>query len=252
MKKLTFFSVLIYLLMTLSVSAKSKPLYFLGDDDFPPFSFEEKGKIVGIDVDIVKEAAKRLNLKVKIKLNSWKGLLRATEMGKCDGSFSLFKTAEREKYAMYTAPVHYSTYMLFVKKEDGFKFSSVSDLYGKTVGLNKGFSISDDFDKAVKNKKIKVQYVNGDVINIKRLMAGKSDVLVGNLHTIQYTLKQLGLVGKIKFLKTPITQKRGAFLVLSKKSKQKDKKHLQAKFQETIEEMYKDGTVQRIEQKYFN
>jgi len=73
-----------------------KPLLILADDDFPPYSYRENGKITGFDVDIIEEMAKRLNLSIKIKLYPFKRLIVMTKSGKCDGSFSLFRTKERE------------------------------------------------------------------------------------------------------------------------------------------------------------
>ena len=84
---------------------QTTPLKFVTDDNFEPFAYIENGRIKGIDCDIVREMGRRLGVEIGIELVPWKRLLFMTETGKCDGSFSLFKTKEREEFGIFAFPV---------------------------------------------------------------------------------------------------------------------------------------------------
>lgn len=250
MKKLLF-SVLI-LTLTLSFIISKEKLSFVTDDDFPPFGFVEDGVSKGIDYDIVKELAKRLDVEIEIKFVPWKRLLKMTEEGSCDGSFSLFDTEERRGFSIYAdaVPVHYSTYSLFTAKGKEFSFDKVEDLYGRTIGMNAGFNISKEFDDAVKAGKIKIEEIEGSEKNIKKVLAGRTDAFVGNYHVTLYTAERLGMKNKISVLDNPVKAERGAFLVISKKSGIEKKEELVKKINQTMKEMKKDGTIDKLHNKY--
>ena len=47
--------------------SQTKTLNVLGMKNYPPFSFEDKGKMVGIDNDVMLEIGKRIELDIKIE-----------------------------------------------------------------------------------------------------------------------------------------------------------------------------------------
>ncbi len=249
-------TVLIYLFFTVwlvsNSLAETGTLYLLTDDNFPPFGFEEKGEKSGIDYDIVCELAKRLDINVEIDFVPWKRLLRYTETGKCDGSFSLFQTEEREQFAIYVldVPIHYSTFSLFTLKGNEFNFEVIKDLHGKSIGLNSGFAISDEFDMAVKKKEINVKEIEGVEKNIKKLMLGIIDCFVGNYQVTMHYLNKYDLHDRIVSLPRPVKKRRGSYMVLSKASKIKNKEKLIQRINITLKHMVDDGTFKRIEDKY--
>ncbi|MCP3875893.1 MAG: amino acid ABC transporter substrate-binding protein [Desulfobacteraceae bacterium] len=250
-------SIILFILLifsTSSVHSKPKSLAIISDDNFPPFSFLENGEPVGIDIDIIQELGKRLGIEMKVRLFPWKRLIMMTKNGICDGSMSLFRTPERELFALYTAPVHYSTFVIFVKKGNEFNFSKLSDLYGKSLSKQSGFSISREFDKAEKDKKIRVSDVFYIEDSMKRTIREMHDGFVANKDVTLYLLKTDQTVkdyrNQFSILKKPIKSKRSAYFVLSKGSKLKNKIQLQKDITKTLRSMEMDGTYQRIANKY--
>jgi len=88
------------------------------------------------------------------------------------------------------------------------------------------------------------------------LINGKSDAFLGNLDVTLYKLRsQKGYekyTDNISYLPKPIENKRGAFFVLSKKSKLRDKNELARKITENLIKMEKDGTYSKISSRYMN
>ncbi len=241
--------IIVFLLIMSSISfAEDRPLSFVCGKGFPPFSYEENGVVKGMDVETVEEMASRLNIKIKIELKPWKRVLSMTELGKSDGAFSCFKTAEREKFAFYTSPVNYSTYSIFVKKGKEFNFSSITDLHGKFFGKNRGLAISDEFDQAVKEGKISVVEISDNLVDLA--MLNRFEMFVDNLLLTQYQLKKNKLIEQFTPLPKPITKARGAYLIISKAAAIKDKESLVKKITKVLREIHSDGTIQKIQNKY--
>jgi polar amino acid transport system substrate-binding protein len=248
-----FFKVILICCIFVSVEA-GEVLKIAVDDDFPPFSFLKNGEAAGIDVDIAKELGKRLGIDFEISLMPWKRLLTMTKNGSFDGSMSLFKTREREKYAIFTHPVHYSKFVLFVKKGNEFEYNSIKDLYGKVILQEAGFSIGDEFDQAVREKKIIVYEVFVSK-NIFRLIVNKSyDAFVNNLDVILYKLENqkdfMKYADEISYLPKPVKAKGAAYLVLSKNARLKNKKALAKKITKNLMDMETDGTYSKIASEY--
>ncbi len=245
MKKIIVFLLISVLFVFVTTAQQS--LSILGDDDYPPFSFEEDGELTGIDIDILNELFNRMNIDVEIELVPWNRLMALTKQGAVDGSFALFKTAEREEFCIYPeAPVHYSTFSVFVRQGNGFNFNSIQDLYGKTVGIPSGFTISDEFDLAKAQGLIAVEEVQTSQHNIRKLLAGRIDCFVANRLVTLYSIQQMGLAGQLVPLNQPIKEDRGAYFVLSSNSALAEKDKFIENYNVSLNEMYRDGTVQRI------
>ncbi len=236
------------------ISFAQKPtLTVLSQSNFPPFSFEEKGVMTGIDIDVIHELGNRMNFEIIMKYVPWKRLLKTLENGRTDAGFALFYTEERAKFALYATlePIHYSSFFLFVKKGSEFKFSRIQDLYNKKIGLQSSFSISDEFDIAVKEKKFNIHNAYSNENNINLLLKGRVDAIIGHEIVTYYNAAKLDVLEKISLLPIPVAKKRPAYLVLSKSSnKIKNKAELLDTINKIMSEIKQDGTYQKIVHKY--
>lgn len=237
---------------SLTITAHAgQPLVFSTLDKFKPFVWQENGSAKGIDVDIVKELCNRADIELTLEIVPWKRVMHNVESGKTAGGFAAFKTPEREAFSIFLdAPIHESTYNLFVKKGNRFTFDSVEDLFGKKIGNISGFKTGEAFDKAVVEGKITVEVLDDIGKNIKKLMTGRLDAIVGNQAQTLLKLKEMGLTGQVEFLPTPVRESRGAFLIISKAADIENKSGVIAVLNRHLKEMAADGTIQKINDKY--
>lgn len=76
-----------------------------------------------------------------------------------------------------------------------------SDLEGLIVGAVRGYS----YGQIENNKNINIQYVNNDIQNIKKLLSGRIDAIIGDDTSTVTAIKSLELTNKIFYnLKKPI------------------------------------------------
>ncbi|MCP3923787.1 MAG: amino acid ABC transporter substrate-binding protein [Desulfobacterales bacterium] len=254
--RISIFTLFLYLLFSSISIAAPLSIYVVSDDEFPPFSFVENGKVTGIDVDIIKEMGRRNNIDIKIDLFPWKRLIMMTKTGRCDASMSLFHSPEREKFALFTHAVHYSTFVIFVKKGKQFNYSSIDDLYGKKLAKQSGFIISDDFDMAVKSKKLEIFDIFKTRGGMKFTILGISNGFVANKHVTLYKLKNnlefSNFKDRFVILPKPVKQKRASFFVLSKRSKINNKIQLQEQIIKTLKTMEEEGFYKKVNNKYLD
>lgn len=105
---------------------------------FPPFSFvDDSNKVVGFDVDIGSEIARRLKVEPNVVTTAWDGIIAGLVTGRYDtiiGSMGI--TEERKKAVDFVGPYYRSGLGLFVKK--GATVKGLDDLEGKTLGVTLG------------------------------------------------------------------------------------------------------------------
>ena len=212
-----------FVFFNLIIFSQEKAIHFVTDDNFPPYSYLENGKIVGYDIDVLKEIEKELNIKIEIEAIPWNRVLKYIESGKADGGFSLFKTDEREVWSTFIEPpIRKSTFVIFTKVGNEFQCNSLNDLKNKKVGINRGFSINDEFDKLKLLNKINVIESEDETLNFKLLQNDRIDCYVGNYFSSSNWLSKSGLKNEFSILDYQVVPSRPAYIVLSKKSKYKN------------------------------
>ena len=255
-----FFVGLLKLLAILSIAtatcivhgAQSPPLTLATVDNFPPFSYMDKGRLTGIDVELVHEMARRLDISVRIQVYPWARVMSSVKRGEVDGAFAAFDTQERQRFCLYVGVLHVEEFYLFARKGNEFPYAQISDLYGKRVGIDRGVFVSDAFEQAVAAGRIALEEVNDmGMINIRKLNAGRIDAAIGDLGVMKYYVKLLNLEQRVVPLQ-PAREPTPAYLILSKASRLHNKLKLQERMRETLHDMREDGTYQAIYDQYVN
>ena len=122
-----------FLALNLNASTiKKGELIVATEGTYSPYSFyNEKGELVGYDVDIAKAVAKKLNLKIEFLTAPWDAMLAAFDVGKADVVFNQVSiTDERKKKYDYSVPYMLS-YSAIVVHKDSSDIKSFADLKGK-------------------------------------------------------------------------------------------------------------------------
>ena len=109
------------------------------EGDWQPFSYHDKDdKLMGVDVEVAKNIAKKLGVKANIVEGKWDGLLTGLSTGTYDLVINgVDITKEREKKFDFSTPYAYDHTVLVVRN-DNTTITSFDDLKGKTVGCTNG------------------------------------------------------------------------------------------------------------------
>ncbi|MDU4472116.1 MAG: amino acid ABC transporter substrate-binding protein [Clostridium perfringens] len=205
------------------------------DDTFVPMGFKnEKRDIVGFDVDLAKEAFKRMNLKVIFQPIDWS--MKETEL--TNGNIDLIwngytMTPEREKKVAFTNSYLKNRQVIVTLSNSNI--NTLKDLKGKTITTQDG---SSSLDTLFENQKLTKSFKNGEPVLFDSfndcfmdLEAGRSDAVVCDEILAQYYIFKLG--------------EESYSIGLRKNS------NLIDPLNKTLEDMKEDGTIAKISNKWF-
>lgn len=110
--------------------------------DYAPYEFHKeidgKDTIVGFDIDIAKAIAEDLGVELEIKDMSFDGLLEALVTGKIDFIIAgMTPTPERAENVDFSNIYYTAVNNILINKENMDKISSLEDLKGKKIGVQK-------------------------------------------------------------------------------------------------------------------
>lgn len=218
-----------------------------GHPDYPPFMWNENGKVVGVATEIAQIIFGELNIEVNNHFDgNWGRCLLQIETGKMDLLVSGYLNDERRIYADFTENyLSDDPTVIFVWKGKEFKFEKWEDLIGKRMGGILGGSISNEWDEFTV-KKLDITNVSKRIQLFKMLELGRIEFAPTGLFTGQIQIKKYGYTGKIVALPKPI-ETGYLYIAISKKSKYL--KHLPY-VNKRLEELKNDGTVKRLLSKY--
>jgi polar amino acid transport system substrate-binding protein len=222
-----------------------KKVLVLGlDDSFPPMGFRnDNNEIVGYDIDLATEVAKRMGVKLVLQPIDWNAKEQELNTGKIDCIWNGFTiTPEREKAMTFTRPYLKNAQVLVVKSDSPVK--TLADLAGKSVGLQAGSSAADaldnsaDFKKSLKN----VVEFKDNLTALMDLEAKGVDAVIMDLIVANYNINHSGKPYRILDESLAPEQYGVGF--------RKNDLALMNKVQSTLEAMAKDGTIAPIAVKW--
>lgn len=159
---------------------KSRGKLVLGlDDSFPPMGFrDENNDIVGLDIDLAAEVCKRLGVELEVQPIDWDSKEMELTSGKIDCIWNGMTVTDDRIEAMFLSKPYLDNRQVVIV-EEGSKIESVSDLAGKTIGLQKGSSAREAFDANPIASEVKevVEYED-NVEAFLDLQAGRIDALL--------------------------------------------------------------------------
>lgn len=216
------------------------------DDQFPPMGFRnEKNEIIGFDIDMAKEAAKRMGVEMEFKAIDWGSKEAELKSGRVDMLWNgLTMLEERKKNILFSKPYMANKQIIIVKK--GSTIATKADMKGKIVAvqddssavtaLKKEQSVTDTFKELKKYPDLISAFLD--------LESGRNDVIIADQVLARYYISKNP--GKYEVLQDTDfgTEKFAVGMKL-------DAKDLQTKLDKALDEMKADGTAAKISNQWF-
>lgn len=129
---------------TLDRVMEKKAMVVATNSGWPPQSYlDDNNEMVGFDIDVSREIAKRLGVEVSFETPDWATLTGGRWQGRYDlGVGSVTPTKARAQVIDFVGIYYYSPYVYVVHKDNTAK--SVTDLNGKVIGVETA-TTSEDF-----------------------------------------------------------------------------------------------------------
>lgn len=216
-----------------SDAAKTK-LVVATSPDFPPFESLEGGEVVGIEVDILSKIAEKMGMELDIQQMDFDSVIPGVQAGKFDVGMSGITVTDKRKENVDFSSVYFMAAQAIVVA-DGSSITGKADLEGKKVSVQTGTTAEEYC--MVNGYEVLAFTANNDAA--AALTAGKVDAWVVDNEVALAMAPELGLT----VLDEAMTSEPYAF-ALQKGS------DLLAPFNEALDALLSDGTIEQIFQQY--
>lgn len=250
MSKILCAALVLVMILALGACGKSntveKGVLIMGTNaEFPPYEYIENNEIVGIDVEIAAAIAEKLGLELRVENMEFDSIISSVKGGKIDiGAAGMTVTPERLEEVNFTTT--YATGVQVVIVTEDSAITSVDDLFAEganhTIGVQLAttgdlYSTWDIEDEGLGTID---RYPKG-ADAVMALKSGKVDcVIIDNEPAKAFVAENEGL----KILDTEYAVEDYAIAV------NKDNAELLEQVDNALNELIKDGTVQKIVDKY--
>lgn len=219
------------------------------DAEYPPYGYkDDSGEYTGFDLELAEEVCKRNGWKLKKQPIDWDAKDMEINSGSIDCIWNGMTMTGRESEYTFSDP-YVDNSIVFVVKGDS-KINKAEDLKDKIVDTqadSSAYAALTDEEDNEDNLKLAASFANLETVAdyntaFMNLEAGVCDAIAVDIGVAQYQLNSRGDV--FRKLEEPLsTEQYGIAFKLGNES-------LRNQVEDTLKEMYKDGTFDKIADKY--
>ena len=230
-----------------TLPADAKTYTMAVDATYPPFAFEDdKGNIIGFDIDLIKAIGEQQGFRVQPLANAWDGIFTTLDNGTRDivGS-SVAITPERQQKMDFSTPYMESYFAIAYKDPT---ITSLDSLKTKKVGVQAGASYI-PIIKSIVTSPDGVQEFKTTYLAYQALLTGKVDGVADDINILNYETKQLATktdTSQVKTLEIPNTEKKIIAFAIKK-----GRTDLAQQLNSGLDKIKADGTYDKIYSKWF-
>jgi len=203
-----------------------------------PFNYEENGELTGYEIEVVRAIFKDSDkYTVKFEKTEWSGVFAGLDADRYQMAVSnISYTKERAEKYLYAAPTAKNPNVL-------------DDIGGKSTEVVQGTTSAkqlEDYNKQHSDNPTILNYVKGDFQQIMvRLSDGRFDYKIFDKIGVETVIKDQGL-DNLKVIELPSDQQPYVYPLLAK-----GQDELKAFVDKRIQELYKDGTLEKLSKQFF-
>jgi len=207
---------------------------------YAPFEYREAGKLVGFDIDMGEEIARRMGVKINWVEIDFKGIIAGLRSNRVDLLITaMTKTPERAQQIEFSEP-YYNAGVGAAKKK-GSPIAKPADLDGKIVGVQIGSSGERYVRGQLKSVK-EVKSYDTILLALKDLEIGRVHAVVNPLPSIRHNMKGLRDI-EITEIWSDSTVGMNT---------RKEDTALMAELNKHLVDLKKEGFLDKLDKKWFN
>lgn len=228
---------LLVLLSFLSILQAEEKLIVGTNAEFPPFTYIENKVIVGFDIDIAKEVAKRLGKTIQLKDMPFDALIPDVTLGHVDFvAAGMSYTKERAKRVLFTKSYTSQDPLVILSKQK----LDLDSLKGKTVVVIEGFT-ADHFMSS--KPEVNLTRLPTQADGFMALKSGRADAFVTAKSTVDAFFE---VQDASEFQVTPLDGTGETCVLMVPKNKPQ----MLADIQNALDAMEEDGTLAKLKAKW--
>jgi len=163
----------------------------IATEDYPPISFKNKDKKAdGLASEVAYSIMDKLHMKQKIHVWPWARDYKLLKKGPNYLVFSVSRTKERDKLFQWVGPIYSMKTGFYTKKDSSIKINNLED----AKKVSKIGTYFESFDEQYLESKhfLNLESSRNNILNIKKLMMGRFDVITATNVTIKAMVEKAG------------------------------------------------------------
>ncbi len=161
-------------------AAPARVLVVGTDAAYTPFeSQNDKGEIVGFDIDVVKAVAQKAGIEVKFVNTPWEGIFNALDQGDRDLLVSAITITDERRQTMDFSQPYFDAKQLIAVKTDS-PVAKFDDLKTLTVGVQNGTTGDEVVGKLLGKSNTAIKRFESTPLALKELEAGGVQAVVAD------------------------------------------------------------------------
>lgn len=205
--------------------------------DYPPFeSIDDKGDIVGFDIDLAREISKELGVEAKFVSMGFDSIITAVKNGQIDIGMSSFSVNEERKMSIDFSKPYISTAQVILVKKDS-EINSAEDLEKAVIAVQMGTTGA---EAAKELKDVEIKTVSDSSVATMMLDNGSVKAVVIDVAIA----RELASRHSFRLLEKPLNQEETAIVI------QKGNEDLKSAIDTAIDKVMSDGRYEKIKAKW--
>ncbi len=199
--KMVFF-IFAFVFVTVKVTVAMADVITIRADEWFPYNGHPKADLPGYGIEITREIFEKKGHSIEYRTINWARAVKMTMAGQYNGVIGA-ATGDIPQAIFPEEPIGNSLNVYFVKKDSKWKYEGFDSLKTVSLGIIKGYSYGEAIDTYIQtvSDPIQVQVVTGDTplnLNIKKLLAGRIDVIVEDQNVFQAKVIEMKVADQIR------------------------------------------------------
>jgi cystine transport system substrate-binding protein len=223
---------------------KSAGVFKIGTEGtYAPFTYhDESGKLTGFDVELGTAIAQHLGVKPQFVEGKWDGLIAGLDVNRYDAVINEVAVTDARKAKYDFSDPYITSHAALIERSDNTTIKTFDDLKNKKSAN----TLTSNFGKIAAAHGAEVIPVQGFNESIDLLTSGRVDATVNDsLSFLDFKKHKPDAKVKIVALDSSSESDKSAVLI------RKGNPELQAAINKALADIRKDGTYEKISQKYF-
>lgn len=213
----------------------------VGSGGYPPFNYMEDGEVVGFDVEVGEEIARRLGVELNYATSDWDGLIEGLRSKRYDAILgSMAITNERLEVVNFSVPYYFSGAQLFTRLDAGV--ASASEMSGKKIAVATGTNFVGDAE----GLGAEAVYYQDDNATMMELISKRVDGVITDRLVGLQAMKEMASGEDIVMVDTLLRLENMGIAF------NKDDIELLDEVNKILQDMHADGTLKKISEKWMD
>ncbi|PZO75769.1 MAG: amino acid ABC transporter substrate-binding protein [Mesorhizobium amorphae] len=208
---------------------------------YAPFTFHDaSGALVGFDVEIGREVAKRLGVEAQFQEGKWDGLIAGLDADRYDAVINQVGITEERKQKYDFSEPYIASKAVLIVKSDNEEIKGFADLKGKRSAQ----SLTSNFGRIAEANGAELVGTDGFDQSIQLVLQGRADATINDSLSF-YDFQKAKPDAPVKIAAQEENADYSGIII------RKNEPDLLAAINKALEEIRADGTYAKIADKYF-